>query len=148
MIAVKHINICMLCFIKLIDVVCCVSKVMSTYYVSYIGIWLRPLQVKSRCPCFVPSHCGKWWEGENIKIGFQFGCPQLIDINSCQVEARPSQSTSSQIERLEFSPRLDTDSVNFDFKSEIIQLPFKLKYWKRSQFDMRTTELLYKCNLW
>ena len=29
------------------------------------------------------------WEGDTIKIGFQPVPPQLMDINSCQVEAGP-----------------------------------------------------------
>ena len=43
-------------------------------------------------------------EGDNIKIGFHPAPPQLIDINSCQVEAGPIQPTSPEIERLEFLP--------------------------------------------
>ena len=34
------------------------------------------------------------WEGENIKFGFQPVPPNLIDINSQQVEARSNQPKS------------------------------------------------------
>ena len=66
------------------------------------------------------------WEGENIKIRFQPVPLQLIDINSCQVEAGPIQPTSPKIEKPEFDPRLDTSSANFYFKTEIDWLPFQL----------------------
>ena len=38
------------------------------------------------------------WEGDNISIGFQPVSPQLIDTNSCLVEAGPIQPTSTKIE--------------------------------------------------
>ena len=47
-------------------------------------------------------------EGDNISIGFQPIPPQLIDINSCQVEAGPIEPNSPKIERLEFGPKMDT----------------------------------------
>ena len=71
-------------------------------------------------------------KGENIKIQFQHVPPQLIDINSCQVEAGPIQPTSPKIERPEFGLRLDTDSTYFDFKSEIDWLPFQLNIGKEA----------------
>ena len=66
------------------------------------------------------------WEDENITIRFQPVTMQLIDTNSCQVEAGTVQSTSPKIEKPEFDPRLDTNSTNFDFKTEIDWLPFQL----------------------
>ena len=53
-------------------------------------------------------------EGEDIKIRFQPVPPQLININSCQVEAEPVQTTSPKIEKPEFGPRWDAGSTNFD----------------------------------
>ena len=67
------------------------------------------------------------WEGQNIKIGFQPVPPQLIDINSCQVEAGPIQPTSPKI-----GPRSDTGSTSFDFKSVIDQLSFQLNIGKEA----------------
>ena len=64
-------------------------------------------------------------ERENITIRFQPVPPELIDINSCQVEVRPIQPTSPEVEKPEFSPRPDTDSADFDFKTEIDQWPFQ-----------------------
>ena len=45
------------------------------------------------------------WEGETITIGFQPVTPQLIDTNSCQVEAGPSNPSSPEIEKPQFGPR-------------------------------------------
>ena len=72
------------------------------------------------------------WEGENIKAKFQPEYPQLIDINSCQVEAGPILPTSLGIQRLEFGPRLDTDSADFDFINDVDWLPFKLNIEKEA----------------
>ena len=43
-------------------------------------------------------------EGENINIRFQPVPPQLIDINSCQVEAGPVQPNGPKIKKLKFGP--------------------------------------------
>ena len=51
------------------------------------------------------------WEGKNITIGFQPVPPQLIDTNSCQVEAGPTQPSNPKIEKPEFGPRPDTKSA-------------------------------------
>ena len=64
-------------------------------------------------------------EGDNISTGFQPISPQLIDANSCQVEARPIQPTSSKTGKPEFGSRPDTSSAEFDFKNEIDWLPFQ-----------------------
>ena len=72
------------------------------------------------------------WEGENITIRFQLVIPQLIDINSCQVEAGSIQPTSPKGEKPEFGPRLDTGSTDFNFKSEMDWLPFQLNIGKEA----------------
>ena len=71
-------------------------------------------------------------EGDNISIGFQPVPPQLIYTNSCQVEAGPIQPTSSEIEKPEFGPRLDTNFADFYSKTEIDQLPFQLNTGKEA----------------
>ena len=50
------------------------------------------------------------WDSDNISIGFQPAPPQLIDTNSCQVEAGVIQPTSPEKEKPEFDPRPDTNS--------------------------------------
>ena len=72
------------------------------------------------------------WEGENITTEFQPVPPQLIDTNSCQVEARPTQPTSPQIEKPGFGPRLDINATDFNFKNETDQLPFQLNIKKEA----------------
>ena len=72
------------------------------------------------------------WEGDNISIGFQPVSPQLINTNSCQVEAGLIQHSSSDIGKPKFGPRPDTESAVFDFKMEIDQLPFQLNISKKS----------------
>ena len=72
------------------------------------------------------------WEGDNISIGLQPVPPQLINTDSCQVETGPIQPTSSGIEKPEFGPRPDTNSADFNFKTEIDQLPFQLNIWKEA----------------
>ena len=47
-------------------------------------------------------------DGDNILVGFQPVPPQLINNNSCQVEAGPIQLDSPEIERPVFCPRPDT----------------------------------------
>ena len=74
------------------------------------------------------------WEGNNISVVFQAVPPQLIDTNSCQVEAGPIQPDSLQIEKPEFGPRLDTNSKNFNFKNELDWLPFQLNIGKEDKF--------------
>ena len=59
------------------------------------------------------------WDGNNILMGFQPVLPQLIDTNSCQVEAAPIQQDSPKIEKPEFGPRLDTNSTEFNFEKEL-----------------------------
>ena len=73
-------------------------------------------------------------EGDNITVGFQPVPPQLIDTNSCQVEAAPIQSNSPEIEKPEFGPRPDTNSAEFNFKSELEWLPFQLNTGKEAKF--------------
>ena len=56
------------------------------------------------------------WEEENITIRLQPASPQLIDINSCQLEAGPIQSTNPKIEKTTiFGPRLDAEFHKFWF---------------------------------
>ena len=73
-------------------------------------------------------------EGNNISVGFQPVPSQLIDTNSCQVEAGPIQPDSPKIEKPEFGPRLDTNSTNFNFKYELDWLPFQLNTRKEAKF--------------
>ena len=73
------------------------------------------------------------WEGDNISVRFPVP-PQLININSCQVEAGPIQSNSPEIERPEFGPRPDTNSAEFNFKNELDWLPFQLNIRKEAKF--------------
>ena len=71
-------------------------------------------------------------ECDNISIGFQPVPPQLIDTNSCQVEAEPIQPTSPKIDKPEFGPRLDTNSTDFNFKTEINWLPLQFNIGKEA----------------
>ena len=64
-------------------------------------------------------------EGDNISIGFQPVPPQLMNTNNCQVEARSIWPTSPGIEKPEFGPSPDTNSTDFDFKTEIDWLFFQ-----------------------
>ena len=50
------------------------------------------------------------------------------------MEARPIQPNSPKIERMEFGPRLDTDSAEFNFKDELDWLPFQLNIRKEANF--------------
>ena len=77
------------------------------------------------------------WEGENIKIGFQPVSLQLIDNNSCQVEAGPVQPSSPEIERPEFDLRPDITSANFYFTPEIDWLPFQLIIGKEANVTQK-----------
>ena len=72
------------------------------------------------------------WEGDTISAGFQPVAPQLIDTNSCQVEAGPIQPASHKVKRPEFGPRPDTNSAEFSFKDEIDWLPFQLNTGKEA----------------
>ena len=72
------------------------------------------------------------WEGDRITIRFQPVPPQLIDTNSCQVEARPIQPSSPEIEKPEFGPRPYTNSTNFNFKNETDWLPLQLNIRKEA----------------
>ena len=73
-------------------------------------------------------------EGDYISVGFQPFPPQLIDTNSCQVEAGSIQSNSPKVERPEFSPGLDTNSAELNFKNELDWLPFQLNIGKEANF--------------
>ena len=72
------------------------------------------------------------WEGENIMIRCQHVPTQLINTNSCQVEAGPIQPTNPEIEKPQFGPRQNTNSANFNFKTEIDWLPFQLNIRKEA----------------
>ena len=74
------------------------------------------------------------WYGDNILVGFQPVPSQLINTNSCQVEAGPNQLDSPKIERPEFGPRLDTNSTEFNFEKELDHLPFQLNIGKEAKF--------------
>ena len=74
------------------------------------------------------------WDGNNILVGFQPISPQLIDTNSCQVEAGPIQLDSPEIEKPEFGPRLYKNSIEFSFVKELNQLPFQLNIGKEAKF--------------
>ena len=67
-------------------------------------------------------------------MGFQPVPPQLINTNSCQVEAGPIQLDSPEIEKPEFGPRWDTKSAEFNFEKELDQLPFQLNIGKEAKF--------------
>ena len=73
-------------------------------------------------------------DGNNISVGFQPVPPQLINTNSCQVEAGPIQPDSLEMERPEFGPRLDTNSTEFNFEKELDSLPFQLNIGKEAKF--------------
>ena len=87
------------------------------------------------------------WEGETISVGFQPVPPQLIDTNSCQVEAGPIQPANPKVERPEFGPRHDINSAEFSFKDEIDWLSFPTGHQKRSHLNVETTELFYQPSL-
>ena len=74
------------------------------------------------------------WDGNNITVGFQPVPPQLINTNSCQVEAGPIQLDSPQIERPVFGPRPDISSAEFNFEEELDCLPFQLNIGKEAKF--------------
>ena len=74
------------------------------------------------------------WDAHNILVGFQPVPPQLINTNSCQVEAAPIQPDSPEIERPEFGPRPDINSTEFNFEKEFDWLPFQLNIRKEAKF--------------
>ena len=74
------------------------------------------------------------WDGDNILVGFQPVPPQLINTNSCQVEAGPIQLYSPKIERPVFGPRPDTSSAEFNFEKELDYLPFQINIGKEAKF--------------
>ena len=86
-------------------------------------------------------------EGDNISVGFQPVPPQLIDTNSCQVEAGPIQTNSPKIERPEFGPKLDTNSKEFNFKDELDQLPFQLNIRKEAKFTWEQQSHIYQSSV-
>ena len=73
-------------------------------------------------------------DGDNILVGFQPVCPQLINTNSCHVEAGSIQLDSPKIEGPEFGPRLDINSAEFNFEKELDWLPFQLNIGKEAKF--------------
>ena len=73
-------------------------------------------------------------DGNNISVGFQPVPPQLINTNSCQVEAGPVQLDSPETERPVFGPRPDTSSTDFNFEKELGHLPFQLNIGKEAKF--------------
>ena len=73
------------------------------------------------------------WDG-NILVSFQPVPQQLINTNSCQVEAGPVQLDSPKIERPKFGPRLDRNSAEFNFEKELDQLPCQLNIRKEAKF--------------
>ena len=73
-------------------------------------------------------------DGDNISVGFQPVPSQLINTNSCQVEAGPIQLDSPESERPEFGPRLDTHSTELNFEKELDQLAFQLNIGKDAKF--------------
>ena len=73
-------------------------------------------------------------EGNNISVGFQPVPSQLIDTNSCQVEAGHIQPDGPEIEKQEFGPRPDTNSAEFNFEKELDWLPFQLNIRKEAKF--------------
>ena len=74
-------------------------------------------------------------DGDNILVGFQPVPPQqLFNTNSCQVEVGPIQLDSPEKERLEFGPRPDTNSAEFNFGKELDCLPFQLNIGKEATF--------------
>ena len=58
-------------------------------------------------------------DGDNILVGFKPVPPQLINTNSCQVEAGHIQPDSPKIEKPEFGHRLGTNSAEFNFEKEL-----------------------------
>ena len=74
------------------------------------------------------------WDSNNILEGFQPVPPQLINTNSCQMEAGPIQPNSLKIERHVFAPRPDTSSTEFNFEKELDCLPFQLNIGKEAKF--------------
>ena len=73
-------------------------------------------------------------DGDNILVGFQPVSPQLINTNSCQVEAELVKPDSPEIEKPEFGPRPDTNSAEFNFEKELDCLPFQLNIRKEVKF--------------
>ena len=73
------------------------------------------------------------WDDNNFSVGFQPVPPQLINTNTCQVEAGPIQLDSPKMERPEFSPRPNTNSAEFDFEKELHHLPFQLNIGKEAK---------------
>ena len=73
-------------------------------------------------------------DGNNISVGFQPVPPQLINTNSCQLEAGPIQPDSPKTERPVFHPRPDTSSADFNFEKELDHLPFQLNIGKAAKF--------------
>ena len=73
------------------------------------------------------------WDSNNILVGFQPVPLQLINTNSCQVEARPIQPDSPKMERPEFGPRPDTNSTEFNFEKELDHLPFQANIGKEAK---------------
>ena len=66
-------------------------------------------------------------QGDNIQISFSPVAPNSIRVSSEQVEsATPNIDPPTSNGKPSFGPRPDVKSANFDFKTEIDCLPFKL----------------------
>ena len=64
---------------------------------------------------------------DNIQISFAPVAPDSIRVRSEQVETQtPNTEPPTSSEKPSFGPRPDVESQNFDFKAEIVHLPFKL----------------------
>ena len=85
------------------------------------------------------------WDGDNISVGFQPVPPQLINTNSCQVEAGPFQPDNPKNEKPDFGHRLDTNSTEFNFEKELDWHP--IKHQERSQIYTRPTEPFHQSDL-
>ena len=56
-------------------------------------------------------------------------------MNNHQVEAGPFQPISPKIKQPEFSPKLDTYSVEFDFTTKVERLPIILNLGKEANLS-------------
>ena len=66
-------------------------------------------------------------KGNNINISFSPVTPDMIRIQSEQVEVTSSSITPfTSSNKQSFGPRPNTNAMNFDFEAEINHLPFKL----------------------
>ena len=102
------------------------------------NVWIRPPLLAAKLfdvECHeIDYRADINWDGNNILVGFQPVPPQLINTNSCQVEAGPIQPDGPKIERPVFSPRPDTSSTEVNFEKELDCLPFQLNIRKEAKF--------------